>query len=176
MMTAGNEYAQAIFMLAQENAALEEYSYALQFAKSQFNENPLYLQFLASPNIPQSERQSAVVEAFGNNIPEHVLSLLQLLISQGKIREFDECADEFELLKAAAENTVTATVMSAVDLSAAQIAALREKLEHLSGKTVIIENITDRSLIGGMKVEMEGKVLDGSIKSRLSEVKEVIGK
>ena len=41
---------------------------------------------------------------------------------------------------------------------------------------MIIENLTDRSLIGGMIVEMDGKVLDGSIRHQLSEVKEVIGK
>lgn len=176
MMTAGNEYAQAIFMLAQENAAIAEYSRTLRLIKEQFDENPLYLQFLVSPNISQNERQSAVAEAFGNIVPEYVLSFLQLLISSGRIKELDECVEEFELLKAAAEKTVTATVRSAVELSAAQIAALRKKLENLSGKTVILESFTDRSLIGGMIVEMDGKVLDGSIRHQLSEVKEVIGK
>lgn len=176
MMTVGNEYVQAIFMLAQENAATEEYSHALRLIKERFDEDPLYLQFLASPNISQNERQSAVAEAFGNIIPEYVLSFLQLLISSGRIREFCECAEEFELLKAAAEKTITATARSAVELSEYQSATLRKKLEKLSGKTVILESFTDRSLIGGMIVEMDGKVLDGSIRHQLSEVKEVIGK
>ena len=175
-MTAGNEYAQAIFMLAQENSAIEEYSRALLLVQAQFEENPLYLQFLASPNIPRGERQSAVADAFGAEVPEQVLSLLQLLIEQGRISGFNECVEEFELLKAAAEQTLTATVKSAVELSDEQREALREKLEKLSGKKVIIENLTDRSLIGGMIVEMDGKVLDGSIRHQLSEVKEVIGK
>ena len=172
MISAGNEYAQAIFMLAQENAAIEEYSQALLSVKAQFDENPLYLQFLASPNISRDERQSAVAEAFG----AAVLSLLQLLIEKGRIVCFDECVTEFELLKAVAEKTVTATVTSAVGLSNEQSAALKKKLQAISGKTVILENLIDRSLIGGMIVEMEGKVLDGSIKRQLSEVKEVIGK
>ena len=176
MISAGTEYAQAIFMLAQENAALEEYSQALLSVKAQFDENPLYLQFLASPNISRDERQSAVAEAFGTAVPEHVLSLLQLLIEKGRIVCFDECVTEFELLKAVAEKTVTATVTSAVELSKEQSAALQKKLEAISGKTVILENLIDRSLIGGMIVEIEGKVLDGSIKRQLSEVKEVIGK
>lgn len=176
MIAAGNDYAQAIFMLAQENGTLEEYHKGLALALQQFDENPEYLLFLASPNIPRGERISALEQAFGNALPEHVLSLLKLLCEQGKIARFDECVKEFEALKAATENTVIAVATSAVELSEAQSAALKAKLQKLNGKTVILENRIDPSVLGGIIVEMDGKLLDGSIKRQLVEVKEVIGK
>ena len=54
--------------------------------------------------------------------------------------------------------------------------ALNQKLNAMSKKTVTVRWAVDNTLLGGVIVEMNGKVLDGSIKRQLSEVKEVIGK
>ena len=69
-----------------------------------------------------------------------------------------------------------ARIVSAVELSAAQKRALVEKLERQSGKRVEPEYIVDETLLGGLVVEMEGRVLDGSLKKDLQQVKEVIEK
>ena len=52
--------------------------------------------------------------------------------------------------------------------------ALRLKLEKQSGRNVLLECSTDSTLLGGIVVEMDGKILDGSIRRRLQEVKEVM--
>lgn len=176
MIAQGNEYSEAIFMLAQENGMLEEYSAALDLVCEQFRAEPLYMQFLSSPNIPRSERQLAVKEAFEGAAPQDVLSLLALLIEHGKIGELYDITDGFEALKASALNTSVATVTSAVELTEAQLDALKHKLQAVSGKNVIIESNIDKSIIGGIVVELDGKLIDGSIRRQITEVKEVIGK
>lgn len=176
MIAQGNEYSEAIFMLAQESGRLEEYSAALTLVCEQFRGEPLYMQFLSSPNIPRSERQSAVEKAFGEAVPQDVLSLLALLIEHGKIAELYDIAEGFEALKSSAQNTSVATVTSAVELMDTQLEALKSKLQKVSGKNVIIESRIDKSIIGGIVVELDGKLIDGSIKRQITEVKEVIGK
>ncbi len=176
MISQGNEYSEAIFMLAQENSKLEEYSAALTLICESFSEEPLYMQFLASPNIPRGERQSAVRKVFMDAVPQDVLSLLELLIEHGRICEIHEVAKGFEQLKSIAQSTSVANVTSAVELTATQLEALKVKLQGISGKNVVIESRIDKDIIGGIVVELDGKLIDGSIKRKITEVKEVIGK
>ena len=52
-------------------------------------------------------------------------------------------------------------------LTEAQAEALKQKLEKLSGKKISLSLKTDPSLLGGVRVELEGKELDGTVKGRL---------
>ena len=67
-----------------------------------------------------------------------------------------------------------ATVTSALELTDDERAKLISKLEKMCGTKVQIEEKTDPSLIGGIVIEVDGKVIDGSIRNRLSDVKDVI--
>ena len=64
-------------------------------------------------------------------------------------------------------NIATAVVTSAVALTDEQMAALKDKLEKISGKTVTLTQKTDPTVLAGLKVELEGRQLDGTVKSRL---------
>lgn len=69
----------------------------------------------------------------------------------------------------------SAHVVSAIELSNEEKTALIEKLEKLTGNTVAAEYEINESIIGGVIVNIDDKVIDGSIRHRLQEVKEVIG-
>ena len=86
------------------------------------------------------------------------------------------CIEEFFYLKTMAENKVTATVYYCFPLDDAQKEALQKKLEKTSGKNVDLLFIEDKSLIGGIKVELDDKVFDGSAKRYLQQVKGVISR
>ncbi len=174
MMETNKEYAEALFMLAAENNSLEEYSKHLACIRAVTEENPEYTEFLSSPAIPLSERLSAIDEAFAKEMPEYIVSFLKLLCENGRIRELCDSIDEFEFLIKNAMNRTTATVYSAVALSDAQKQALCEKLEKLCGKQIDAVYIEDKTLIGGIRVEVDGKTLDGSIERRLQKVKGVM--
>ena len=61
-----------------------------------------------------------------------------------------------------------------MNLSPEQKTALRLKLEKQSGRNVLLECSTDSTLLGGIVVEMDGKVIDGSVRTRLQDIKEVM--
>ena len=58
MTATGNNYAEALFMLAREENSIDEFYKSLKTAESAFKENLEYLQFLSTPSIPKSERTS----------------------------------------------------------------------------------------------------------------------
>ena len=59
-------------------------------------------------------------------------------------------------------------------LKEAETVALRAKLEKKLSKTVIMQFRVDPELIGGIRVEVDGRVIDGSIRNKLDEIKEVM--
>ena len=174
-MAISKEYGEAIFALAMENNALDEYGEALDTISAAFNDAPDYVSLLASPSVPRSERINAIQTAFAS-LPEHIVSFTSLLCERGRIREFNECVKEYKALCDASRQLSTAIVTSSVELTENEKQKLTDKLEKRAGKSVLAEYRIDKSLIGGLIIEMDGTVLDGSIKSRLKEVKEVISR
>ena len=168
------EYAAALFMLACEDGKQRAYGKALNEIGQAFSADPEYLTLLASPAISMEERLSAIRAAFGARVPEHVLSFLLLMCEKGRIAHFPEAVKEYEKLLLASERILDATVTSAVALTDEEKQRLQAALEKQSGGKVNIAYALDRELLGGLIVEIDGKILDGSVRDRLQRVKEVI--
>lgn len=174
MIQTDREYATALFELAVEEGTVEEYLDALRVIKKLVEENYEYTDFLSSPAIPLKERIDAIDEAFGKSFPENVTSFVKILCENARVRTLVGCIDEFSKLTMVMSNMTTANVYSAVALSDEQKKNVCKKLEKLTGKIVEPSYIIDESLIGGLKIEVEGKTYDGSIKHRLSDLKDVM--
>lgn len=170
------EYGTALFTLAKECAAEAAYKEALDTVGSVLRDNPAYVEFLASPGIPKQERTAAIEQAFAGRVPEHIVSFLQLLCEKGHIRSFPACVSEYEALYDASRKIATATVVSAVPLTDSEKDRLQRALEKKSGQTVQLVCSTDPSLLGGLVVEMNGTVIDGTLRYQLHEVKDVMSR
>ncbi|MBO4432282.1 MAG: F0F1 ATP synthase subunit delta [Clostridia bacterium] len=174
MISSSNDYANALFMIAVEDDKLETFSSDLSVIKQVFRENPDYALLLTSPNIPKSERQEAVDAAFGGKVDANILNFIKVLCDHNKIDTLDDCIKDFKALKKSAQNRVTAKVYTAVPISEAQEQALKEKLQKKFGMTVKIKSVIDKNMLGGVRVEIDGKIIDGSVKRQLHDIKEVI--
>lgn len=176
MSQISNEYAKALFMLSCEKELREDYKKGLETVLAVFEENPQYAEFLETFAIPLDERLSALESAFVNRIPRDVLSFLKILCEKKHIREFSECAREYFAMYNEIDKILNAKVTSAVELTEKEKAMLLEKLEKSSGKNVVIDYVVDESIIGGLIVEADGKIMDSSLKKHLKDMKDVIKK
>ena len=132
-----------------------------------FRENPGYLKLLGEPAIPEDERLKMIEEAFGGQAERYLVNFLKLLCERKILREFAGCCEEFIRRYNSAHGIAEAVVTSAVKLSDTQMEALKAKLEKLSGKKVYLVQKTDASVLGGLRVELEGVQLDGTVQSQL---------
>ncbi len=174
MSEISSEYAKALFMLALEKECSKEYKEALETVSGVFDENPVYKDFLSTFAIPLEERLGALEDAFSKVIPRDVLSFLKILCEKKRIEEFTECAEQYMAMYDEMEKISKATVTSAVELTEEEKASLKEKLEKQSGHKMVIEYIVNESIIGGLIVEADGKIMDSSLKKHLKEIKDVI--
>lgn len=174
MTEAAKEYAAALFLLARESGKETAFADGLTAAKAQFDENPAYIAMLASPVIPKPERVNAIKAAFSDAVPDEVLVFIQLLCQNGHIRSFHACYDAYMDAYRDMQKVSVAHVTSAAPLTEEEKAQLIKQLCDRTGHTVRAEYAVDTAILGGIKVEIDGTVLDGSLKHRLRELKEVI--
>ena len=175
MNDVSREYSEALFRLASEQDKGQEYSDALGLVKQLVVENPEYIDFMCSPKIPMHEREAAIDAAFsGDEVMTNIASFLKLLMKNGRSRELVEIIDEYQAIFKSAIGVSTAYVISAAPLNGAEMDALRKNLEKRLGHKVETVFSTDASLIGGVVVRVDGKVIDSSIKSQLSDIRELI--
>ena len=174
MAELNNAYAAALFALSSEAGTCEEVSSGLKDLVTVFSENPDYVELLSNPALPKSERAALAHAAFDGRISQDLVSFVLLLCDGGHLREIEDCAEDFEGLYQASLRTATAHVRSAVALTEEQKTRLCARLGALTGKTVTLSCTVDSALLGGLTVEIDGTVYDGSLRHRMDDMKKVM--
>lgn len=174
MTTTSREYAEALFELAAQAGVTEETSEGLETVVSALLQTPEYRALLASPAIGKEERLAALDEAFRGKIPDVLLAILRMMVSRGHVSALNGMARDYDELARGYRGESIAVVTSAVPLKEAETVALRAKLEKKLGRKIILRCAVNPALIGGVRVEVDGRVIDGSIRNKLDEIKEVM--
>ena len=174
MTTTSREYAEALFELEVQGGVTKETSEGLETVVSALLQQPDYRALLASPAIGKEERLAALDTAFRGKIPEILLAILRMMVSRGHVSALTGMARDYEELARGYRGESMAVVTSAVPLKEAETVALRAKLEKKLGRQVILQCRVDPALIGGVRVDVDGRVIDGSIRNKLEEIKEVM--
>jgi F-type H+-transporting ATPase subunit delta len=168
------EYASALFSLAYEKELVKEIKGDMENINKVIKENPDYLEILSSPALTLSNRLSLIDEAFGDK-NEYVVSFLKLLCENRNIASLSEIINELFMLFKELENRVIAKIYYAFEPTSEQKEKLISKLKGITKKEIDPIFIEDKGLIGGIKIELDGRVLDGSLSTRLNNIKGVIG-
>ncbi|MBQ9743707.1 MAG: ATP synthase F1 subunit delta [Clostridia bacterium] len=168
------EYSRALFMLACEEGKEKEYLDCLNTAKDLFTKNPEYILLLSSPNISKEERLLAIDRAFGSRMCENVVSFIKLLCERDRIGGFGTCVEDYTRLYNEKCRIRVVTVTSSVKLTEAECEKIRKMLEKKYSVGVNLILKVDPSILGGIIIEAEDTVIDGSLKSKLRNVKDVI--
>ncbi len=168
------EYAGALFLISSEKNCKTEYAISLDTLCQSFSEEPMYLEFLHSPAISTNEKISSLSEIFSQSLPEDVLSFVQLMCEKGRINLIFEVTQAYKDLVSQSEKIIDASITSAVELTDDEKKRLQLNLENKLNCKVKANFIINPSVIGGVIIEADGKIIDGSVKIRLRDLKEVI--
>ena len=167
-MTGAQEYGKALFLITEEDGKTERVLADIKTAKAVFEKNPEYANLLDTPALPKDERVGLVDKAF-SGLDESLVNLIKIVAERRIAHLFGKIADEYLALYDESRGIERVEAVTAVALTDAQKKALTEKLGRLTGKTVIVRNTVDRSILGGVKLRYSGVQLDGSVKTRLDK-------
>ena len=172
MTMVGSQYAQALYSLAKEVDKTEQILQELRTLNQAFGQEPDFLRLLSAPNLSKDERLKVVDSSFRDKVDPYVLNTLKLLTEKGYTRSFGDCVQAYTRLYNVDNGIVCVTAVAAVSLSDAQKDKLQSKLEQVTGKKIQLETRVDESCIGGVRLDYEGKRVDGTVKNRLDRLRE----
>ncbi len=174
MMDTGRLYGDSLYDLAAEEKLTETLMEQVEMVAEVLKENPEYLTLLSEPSVAKAERLSLIDEAFGEQVHPYLLNFFKILCSEGIVRSFSGCSREFRRRYNEDHNIAEALIVTAVALKEEQREALKARLEKISGKTVIMKEKQEPQVLGGIRVELEGMALDGTLENRLDNLRKQI--
>lgn len=160
-------YGGSLYELAAQEQLADQIKEQMSQIRLLFWENPDYIRLLSEPSISKDERKELIEKAFGEQAERYLVNFIKLLCERNILREYGGCCDEFVRRYNADHGIAEAVVTSAVTLTPQQMEALKNKLEKISGKKVFLVQKRDAAVLAGLKVELEGKQLDGTVQGRL---------
>lgn len=125
-----------------------------------------------APGLLSTAQRAALGKALVDGIGNQSLlgRFVGVLVEGDRLDQLPAIRDAFEKLEDAAAGRVRAVVRSAASLTDAERSALREKFEAITGRRVLETAEVDAELLGGVTVETEGRVYDGSIRTQLARL------
>lgn len=174
MTQVGTVYGQALYTLAQEENLSDAVFRQLDFLRQCFDAEPGYLELLSCAALSKPERCQLLEESMHNVLHPYLLNFLKILAENGRIRNFSECCNSYRQCYYRDKRILPVTAVTALPLFPAQTQRLSEKLAAITGKTILLSNKVDVGLLGGVRLEYDGKQLEDTIFHRLESVRRLL--
>jgi len=161
-------YARAIIETAANTQAVRE---ELTGIVAVFKVNPALLESLSNPGIPAPNKKAIVAGVFpGLSAP--LPRLFEMLIDAARVALLPEIAMRYRNEWNSRNNVHAAKVVTAMALDEASADSVKKAIERAVSGTVEMETRVDSSLVGGLKVEVDGHLFDGTVKARLKALRQ----
>ena len=174
MTQVGSVYAEALYSLAQEEGLSQSILPELKALDESFSQEPDFIRLLSSPNLSKQERCQILDDSFRGKVHPYVLNFMKILTEKGYMRHFSDCRKAYAELYNRDNGIVPVTAITAVALSEEQSARLKQKLAVITGKTIQLTNQLEPGVLGGIRLDYDGKCLDGTIAQRLDAIRKTL--
>ena len=164
-------YAEALFQVARAEERVDRVEEELTQLSRSLESNAELKEFLSNPQLASTGKKSALFQIFGQSLSPITLNWVNMVIDQERQRRLPVIIESFFALAREAREKVTADVITAVALPEALAERLQKELSRATKKQVFLKPLIDESILGGVIVRIENKVIDGSIRHRLEEIK-----
>ena len=166
-MIDAKEYGKALFLLTEEDGTTAAVAEELEAVREILRENPRYEKLLDTPALSKDEKLLLIDRAF-SSLNENLVNLVKILCEKHSVYQLTRIAEVYASLCDEARGIERVEILTAIAMNEKQIKALTAKLSFMTGKTVIVRNTVDPSILGGAVLRFAGKQLDGSVKARLT--------
>lgn len=164
-------YARALFEVARAEGTLDQvedelFRFALSYESSESLRTAL-----TDDEIPVAKRLAIVEDLLGDKASNTTTQLLSMVVGSGRGRDLPAIINSLVARASSAKNLEVAEVRSAVALTADQQTRLAAALTNATGKQVNLKVVVDPSVIGGLVATVGDTVIDGSVRTRIDQLK-----
>ncbi len=167
-------YASAFFILAQEQGKLNEYEAELAEVIKTVDAHEDLHKVLANQLLAADAKKAIMEQIFSGSVSNSTVDFLKVILDKHRETYLKDIYNEFVVQANDARNIRDAEVTAAKELSESELETIKAKLNAMTGKTIRLTTKVDPSLVGGLKVQLGDKVIDGSVTKRLELLKEAL--
>jgi len=170
-------YARALLNIAVETEQVEQYAEELSRMAKLFQEQHLLRLLLDSPTFAL-EKKTAILADIGvqMELSEGMKRYLKLLLKKGRVVYLPQIDKSYRKFADNLSGVVRADVTSAQKLTKERTTKIQQTMEKKTGKKIVLSIDTDKELIGGMRMQVGGKLFDGSLKTQLKRISDTLAK
>jgi len=166
MSVLGFQYAEALFDLANEKKCVVEIKNSFgSFIDASSSE---LMDFMNHPKIQKSVKKEMIDDLKLDGLLTH---FLYVVIDHDRYEFVSEIFEEYVNIIHRQNKVMNVNVYSKKKLTKAETDRLVLGLEKKHNRKIELSNIVDESIVGGLKVEYEGYVLDDTINNYLQNLK-----
>ena len=165
-------YATALFELADEERALDDVGSDLASVGSMIGDSDDLKRLIRSPIISRDDQHSAmdaILEAGG--VRQLTRNFIGVVTRNRRLYALPGIIMNYQGLLASARGEATAEIMSARPLTDLQMRAVENAIKQAMGTKVFIDAKVDESLLGGLVVRVGSRMVDTSLKTKLSQLR-----
>jgi F-type H+-transporting ATPase subunit O len=163
-------YANATYIAASNAGQLEKVESELNGLLQASKTSKQFASILENPMISRDDKTKYVSGL--DKLSQITRNLLITMAGNARLVELPKVAATFSQLMKAKRGEVDAKIISAEPLTDAQLKEVQAAMQSQipKGKSVVIESVTDPSIVGGLQVQIGDQFLDLSVKSRIDEI------
>ncbi|MCA9600574.1 MAG: ATP synthase F1 subunit delta [Polyangiales bacterium] len=171
--TLGRRYGRAVLALAQESGELDKVKTDFDGVLASWNGSSELQNVFENPKVGPEARRSVIDALAGRmGLSGIVVRTLKLLSDRRRMRALPEVIEAFRILAEETAGQLRAEVKTAKPMPDAYYTELGRVLERIVGRKIVVVPSVDPSLLGGVVARVGDRVFDGSVKNRLTELKE----
>lgn len=174
MTEVATTYGQALYDLAKDEGLTKDLLSQLTVLKEVFAQEDAFVQLLCTPSIPKQERTQVLDDTFRASVHPYVLNFLKILTEKGYIKHFSDCCTFFRQQYNHDNGIIAVTAVTKLPLSQELQSKLTEKISAVTGKTIELVNKVDPEVLGGVRLDLDGKSVDGTVRARLDNIRSIL--
>jgi len=164
-------YSKALFDSAVENRDVDGYNDTAAALTEILETDKYFLATLKNPSISRAQKSELVHKALQGRVPVDFLGLIELVLKRGREGYLVDIFRHFAVLYNEYKSISIATVTSPIYLEPQRISEIKAVIASKINKSVEIQPVVDESLIAGLRIEVDGYVVDSSLKTKLADMK-----
>ncbi|GAB4282472.1 MAG: F0F1 ATP synthase subunit delta [Coriobacteriia bacterium] len=131
-------------------------------------------QALTDTTLPAEKKRDILRDIFGESVAPETLAIVTLMVERGLTDQLGDLARRYREIAESERGVVVAEVTTAVPLTDALRAKIVDKLSASLGASVSLREQVDERVLGGVRINVSGRVLDGTVKSQLEGVRQTL--
>jgi len=168
-------YARALMELAEAKGGREEIESVLgqlEDLTEMARAMPQFGEFMRSQAIPASQRSASLEKMLKGRVSDLVLRFILVVNEKGRLGHFGAIVASFDSLVQHKFGRVEVDVYTASPVSPEELRAIRERLQQAIGRETIVHPYTDNTMLGGVKIQIGDRLIDGSLATQLRKMKD----